>query len=61
MRAPVNLSRLRFNPRSGLLVYEPKPGHELDHDALTDPLEFLARVLIHTPEPKKHLVHFYGA
>ena len=61
MRAPVNLSRLRFDPDSGLLVYEPKPGHELDDDALTDPLEFLARVLIHVPEPNKHLVHFYGA
>jgi hypothetical protein len=24
-------------------------------------LEFLARVLIHIPETKKHLVHFYGA
>jgi hypothetical protein len=61
MRAPVNLSRLRFDPDSRLLVYEPKPGHELDDDALTDPLEFLARVLVHVPEPNKHLVHFYGA
>ena len=25
-----------------------------------NPLEFLARVLIHIPEPNKHLVHFYG-
>ena len=61
MRAPVNLSRLRFDRESGLLVYKPRPGHELDDDALTDPLEFLARVLIHVPEPNKHLVHFYGA
>ena len=60
MRAPVNLSRLRFDPGSGLLVYEPKAGHDLDDDALIDPLEFLARVLIHVPEPNKHLVHFYG-
>jgi hypothetical protein len=61
MRAPVNLSRLRFDPDSRLLVYEPKPGHELNDDALTDPLEFLARVLTHIPETNKHLVHFYGA
>lgn len=47
MRAPVNLSRLRFDRGSGLLVYESKPGHELVDDALTDPLEFIARVLIH--------------
>ena len=61
MRAPVNLSRLRFDPPSGLLVYEPKDGRKLDDEALVDPLEFLARVLIHLPEPNKHLVHFYGA
>ena len=28
---------------------------------LLDPLEFLARALIHIPEPNKRLVHFYGA
>jgi hypothetical protein len=61
MRAPVNLSRLRFDPDSGLFLYEPKPGHEVEDEALLDPLEFLARVLIHIPEPKKHLVHLYGA
>ena len=61
MRAPVNLSRLRFDRGSGLLVYEPKSGHDADDEPLLDPLEFLARVLIHVPEPNKHLVHFYGA
>jgi len=61
MRAPVNLSRLRFDRDSARLVYEPKAGHEPDDDALNDPLEFLARVLIHIPETNKHLVHFYGA
>ncbi len=61
MRAPVNLSRLRFDKASDLLVYEPRDGHDLDDDALVDPLEFLARVLIHIPQPNKHLVLFYGA
>ena len=61
MRAPVNLSRLRFHPDSGLIVYEPKAGHDVELTELTDPLEFLARVLIHIPEPNKHLVRFYGA
>ena len=61
MRAPVNLSRLRFDKASGLLVYEHRAGHDIDDDALVDPLEFLARVLIHVPQPNKHLVHFYGA
>ena len=61
MRAPVNLSRLRFDRDSALLVYQPKAAYELDDAALTDPLEFLARVLIHVPDANKHLVHFYGA
>jgi hypothetical protein len=61
MRAPVNLSRLRFDKASGLLVYEPRAGHDLDDEALVEPLEFLARVLIHIPQSNKHLVHFYGA
>ena len=60
MRAPVNLSRLRYHPESELIAYEPKAGHDAD-DAELDPLEFLARVLIHVPEPNKHLVRFYGA
>jgi hypothetical protein len=43
------------------LLYEPKTGQAIEDDApLVDPLEFLARVLIHIPEPKKHLVLFYG-
>jgi hypothetical protein len=61
MRPPVNLSRLRYHPDSSLVLYQPKTHTELDDPALTDPLEFLARVLIHIPEPRKHLVHFYGA
>ena len=60
LRSPVNLSRLRFHPESQLIVYEPKAGHEVDDEAVLDPLEFLARVLIHIPQPNKHLVHFYG-
>ena len=59
-RAPVNLSRLRYHPESGLLIYEPKASHDVDDSEPIDPLEFIARVLIHIPEPKKHLVHFYG-
>jgi len=61
MRPPVNLSRLRYHRDSQLFLYEPKTGQEVDDEALVDPLEFLARVLIHIPEPHKHLVHFYGA
>ena len=61
MRAPVNLSRLRYHPESELILYESKSGHDANDPELVDPLEFLARVLIHVPEPNKHLVRFYGA
>jgi hypothetical protein len=60
MRPPVNLSRLRYHRNSQLFFYEPKAGQPVDDQALVDPLEFLARVLIHIPEPNKHLVHLYG-
>ncbi len=59
-QAPVNLSRLRCHPDSQLILYESKAGHEVDDESHLNPLEFLARVLIHIPEPNKHLVHFYG-
>jgi hypothetical protein len=61
MRPPVNLSRIRYHQDSQLFFYEPKAGQEVDDEALVDPLEFLARVLIHIPEPLMHLLHFYGA
>ena len=57
----MNLSRLRFHPESGILIYEPKAGQDVTDSEPIDPLEFIARVLIHIPEPNKHLVHFYGA
>ncbi len=61
MRSPVNLSRLRYHPDSQLILYQPKSGLDLDDDGVVDPLEFLARVLIHIPQPNLHGVHFYGA
>ena len=57
----MNLSRLRYHSESGLLIHEPKAGHDVGDSEPIDPLEFLARVLIHIPETNKHLVHFYGA
>jgi hypothetical protein len=62
MRPPVNLSRLRYHPDSQLLLYEPNSGQAIEDDhPFVHPLEFLARVLIHIPEPNKHLVRFFGA
>ncbi len=60
-RPPVNLTRLHHHPESWLIVYEPKHGDDADTEVeLMEPLEFLARVLIHIPQPNRHLVRFYG-
>ena len=47
----MNLSRLRFHPESKLLIYEPKAGYDVEDTELLGPMEFLARVFIHIPEP----------
>ena len=61
MRSPVNLSRLRYHPDSKRILYQPRSGQDLEDDGVVDPLEFLARVLLHIPQPNKHGVHFHGA
>ena len=45
--------------------YRRKGGHEdpalqLDPVETFDPAEFLARVIMHIPEPRPHLVRYYG-
>ena len=32
-----------------------------DHEETFDPADFLARVIMHIPEPRRHLVRYYGA
>lgn len=36
-------------------------GHDNAPGQALDALEFLARVLAHIPDPKRHLVRYYGA
>jgi len=64
MRSPVSLSRLRFSPGAKEVVYtrkggddaaEPEEGERIDAD------EFVARVLVQIPDPRRHLVRYYGA
>jgi len=48
-------------------VYQPKGGHDGrarqpgDVAEAFGPAEFLARVIMHIPEPRRHLVRYYGA
>ena len=66
MRPPISLERMQWSG-DGEVFYRSKGGH----DGLTrqlgdvaedfDPAEFLARVIMHIPEPRRHLVRYYGA
>jgi hypothetical protein len=69
LRPPVSLSRLSFEGPKGRVRYQAKSA---DHRPVStlfpqesaaetlDPLEFLARVIVHIPEPRKHLIRYYG-
>ena len=64
MRPPTSLDRMSWDGE-GEVQYRRKGGHERpglgEREVETfDPLEFLARVIMHIPEPRKHLIRFYG-
>ena len=66
MRAPVSLERLSWDDEAGEVHYAMRRGHDDPHhtpraDESFDPLDFIARVLMHVPEPRRHLVRYYGA
>ena len=61
MRNPVSLSRLCFSPGEKTVTYLPKTGHDDEDGETFDAMDFLARVLAHVPDPRRHLVHYYGA
>jgi hypothetical protein len=64
MRSPVSLSRLRFTPGAEQVVYTRKGGHDASEpgeDERVDAEEFVARVLVQIPDPRRHLVRYYGA
>jgi hypothetical protein len=58
------LARLHFTPGSQEVVYVPKAGHddiEPTEGERIDAMEFVARVLVQIPDPRRHLVRYYGA
>jgi len=64
MRPPVSLERMAWDG-AGEVRYPRKRGHEgsglgeREVEAF-DPGAFLARVIVHMPEPRRHLVRYYG-
>jgi hypothetical protein len=64
MRSPVSLTRLRFTPGATQVVYARKGGHDASEpgeDERVDAEEFVARVLVQIPHPRRHVVRYYGA
>ena len=64
MRPPISLERMAWDG-VGEVRYRRKGGHEdpalhLGPVETFDPAEFLARVIMHIPEPRRHLIRFYG-
>jgi hypothetical protein len=64
MRPPVSLARLSFTAGSHEVAHAPKSGHdeiEPTQGEKIDAMEFVARVLVQIPDPRRHLVRYYGA
>ncbi len=64
MRPPISLERIGWNG-DGEVLYQPRGGHDgcagqrSDPAETFDPTEFLARVIMHVPEPRRRLVRYY--
>jgi hypothetical protein len=55
---------LHFTPGSHEVVYLPKGDHDdigPTEAETIDAMEFVARVLVQIPDPRRHLVRYYGA
>ena len=64
LRPPVSLDRLRVDEQARTIAYARRAGHGagLPTPAIPlDPDEFLARILMHVPEPRLHVIRYYGA
>ena len=60
IRSPVSLQRLHYFPETQQVLYQAKKGHDREPSEIIDPMEFVARVLMHVPESNKNSVHYFG-
>lgn len=64
LRPPVSFDRLRVGEDAALLAYAGRrrsTNRGTGDEATRDPLDFLARVVMHIPEPRRHVIRYYGA
>jgi hypothetical protein len=65
LRAPVSLPRIRWTRGDKELFYVAEGSHDDPEDPAVegqkiDTLEFLARVITQIPQPRRHLLFYYG-
>jgi len=61
LRPPLSLKRMHYADGADEVVYERKASNgQPGSEERFDPLDFLARVIAHIPEPRSHLVRYLG-
>ena len=61
LHAPLNLDRMHFDQDHNTVAYRSKHQRRNSPGTLYDPLDFLARLLMHIPEPRLHTIRYTGA
>jgi len=56
---------MQWSPGSSHVLYAPKPSHDDPSELFPrfekiDALEFLVRVITQIPQPRRHLLFYYG-
>jgi len=60
LRSPVSLERMDYSLDTEQVVYHSKPGHDREAPERLEPMEFIARLLTHIPDPHRHEIRYYG-
>jgi hypothetical protein len=60
LRPPLSLERMSWDGDGSVLYSRKARGRFGGSLATFDPMDFLARLLMHIPQPKLHTVRYYG-
>ena len=60
LRPPLSLERMSLAAEGSVLYRRKAPGRFGGSQATFDAMDFLARLLMHIPQPKLHTVRYYG-
>ena len=57
-RYPVSLQRLHYDSNTKYVLYQPKSKNA--QAEFYDPLDFIAQLITHIPQPNQHTILYYG-